>query len=149
MGSTHAVYILGEINGAAVRRAFAAWRRGYSLVLLKDTAALFQGAVLEPGVVAVYIHVDDFGALSDDTGFSNEAIDIIAAELVKTGFQVKVLHCHEVKRYIGLCLGGGGTYAVAPHAGQAGPHRQGHGGAHAGRNRVNVERFWANGGVQP
>ena len=68
MGSTHAVYILGEINGAAVRLAFAAWRRGYSFVLLNETAALFRGAVLEPGVVAVYVHVHDFGALSDDGG---------------------------------------------------------------------------------
>ena len=64
---------------------------------------------MEPRVVAVYVHVDGFGALSDDARVSDEAIDVIAAELNRIGFQVKVLHCHEVKRYIGLCLGGGGS----------------------------------------
>ena len=50
---------------------------------------MFHGAVLEPGVVAVYIHVDDFGALSDDAGVSDEAIDVIAVELNRIGFQEK------------------------------------------------------------
>ena len=47
MRVSHAVFILGAINGAAVRRALAAWKRGHSLVLLNEAAALWKSGEFE------------------------------------------------------------------------------------------------------
>ena len=63
MGGTHAVYILTQINEAGVRRVFAAWKKGHQLYLLNATSQLYQGAALDRYALAVYLHVDDFGAI--------------------------------------------------------------------------------------
>ena len=47
LAPTASQFILGAINAASVRRALAAWKRGYSLVLLNEAAALTSsGAAL-------------------------------------------------------------------------------------------------------
>ena len=47
MGGTHAVFILLEINKAAVLKAFAAWKRGHQLFLLNLVATLYQGVEID------------------------------------------------------------------------------------------------------
>ena len=89
MGSTHAGFILMTINRAVVGRVRDIWYWHRKIVILNDAAQLFQGVVLDGDIIAVYIHIDDFGAISISQEDSDEAIALIADELRAIGFRVK------------------------------------------------------------
>ena len=61
MGHTHAVYILLQINLAAVGRVLRSNARFAAVTVLNAAAGRAVRTVLGLGVACVYVHLDDFG----------------------------------------------------------------------------------------
>ena len=103
MGHTHSVFLLMTVNRGCIAKAcehFPDWH----IVLLNDEDTLNIGAKLGPRMVAIYLHVDDFGILSSVSWACEFVAQRIKLELEHIGFSVKSKQCAEVDRYVGLEL---------------------------------------------
>jgi len=101
MGHTHAVFVLLEINKAAVKRAMQASARLSEALLLNDLRDRAFRVALDEVPVVMYIHLDDFIFVSREAALAEEAQTVVAKELQVLGFGVTLADPMATGRYVG------------------------------------------------
>ncbi len=105
MGHTHAVFILMRVNRVAIDRTISrleATATPMKVHVLHDSRVLQRGVELDNDTVAVYMHVDDIGAISATRHNSDKVMHMLAEELEEIGFQLTTAVAGTVQRYVGL-----------------------------------------------
>ena len=101
MGWKHAVWVLMQINLAIVERAIRHSKYYTHAAILNRRRWLQDGVDLSLRP-AVYVHVDDFGVLSDQAPVADGLCTEIRATAVALGFDTTMETAATPKRYVGL-----------------------------------------------
>ncbi len=63
MGHTHAVFVLMQINFTIIAKVAWLMRAEVRILVINHSCNLDQGILLKQGIIAIYVHVDDFGIM--------------------------------------------------------------------------------------